>query len=141
MLASAGVPQPHNIVAFTPEAALTAIESIGYPVVLKPVVGSWGRLLAKINDRDAAEALLEGGVLGEVMRQDLQRHDPVVLGVVGPVDLAHAAATYQLLQLIVPEWFRVHHVPLDSGPPHVAVSIEATSPCQGRQGDRRVSDR
>jgi len=48
------VPQPHNIVAFTPEAALTAIESIGYPVVLKPVVGSWGRLLAKINDRDAA---------------------------------------------------------------------------------------
>jgi len=28
-------------------------------VVLKPAVGSWGRLLAKVNDRDAAEALLE----------------------------------------------------------------------------------
>ena len=28
-------------------------------MVLKPVVGSWGRLLAKINDRDAAEAMLE----------------------------------------------------------------------------------
>jgi len=28
-------------------------------VVLKPVVGSWGRLLAKVNDRDAAEAVLE----------------------------------------------------------------------------------
>ena len=59
MLAKAGVPQPRNVVAFTPEAALDAIEAFGYPVVLKPVVGSWGRLLAKINDRDAAEAVLE----------------------------------------------------------------------------------
>ena len=47
MLARAGVPQPHNKVAFSPEAALEAIEEFGYPVVLKPVVGSWGRLLAK----------------------------------------------------------------------------------------------
>jgi [lysine-biosynthesis-protein LysW]--L-2-aminoadipate ligase len=58
-LSEAGVPQPHNLIAFTPESALEAIEKLGYPVVLKPVVGSWGRLLAKINDRDAAEALLE----------------------------------------------------------------------------------
>ena len=58
-LARAGVPQPHNATAFTPEAALEAIEAFGYPVVLKPVVGSWGRLLAKVNDRDAAEAVLE----------------------------------------------------------------------------------
>jgi [lysine-biosynthesis-protein LysW]--L-2-aminoadipate ligase len=46
-------------VAFTPESALEAIEELGYPVVLKPAVGSWGRLLSKINDRDAAEAILE----------------------------------------------------------------------------------
>ncbi|HEX7973652.1 MAG TPA: lysine biosynthesis protein LysX [Anaerolineales bacterium] len=58
-LGRAGVPQPRNMVAFTPESALEAIECLGYPVVIKPVVGSWGRLLAKINDRDAAEALLE----------------------------------------------------------------------------------
>jgi [lysine-biosynthesis-protein LysW]--L-2-aminoadipate ligase len=58
-LARAGVPQPRLKVAFTPEAALEAIEELGYPVVLKPVVGSWGRLLSKINDRDAAEAILE----------------------------------------------------------------------------------
>jgi [lysine-biosynthesis-protein LysW]---L-2-aminoadipate ligase len=58
-LGRAGVPQPRVKVAFTPEAALTAIEELGYPVVLKPVVGSWGRLLSKINDRDAAEAILE----------------------------------------------------------------------------------
>jgi [lysine-biosynthesis-protein LysW]---L-2-aminoadipate ligase len=59
LLARDGVPQPHNALAFTPEAALEAIERFGYPVVLKPVVGSWGRLLAKVNDRDAAEAILE----------------------------------------------------------------------------------
>ncbi len=53
------VPQPEVRVAFTPESALVAIEEMGYPVVLKPAVGSWGRLLAKVNDRDAAEALLE----------------------------------------------------------------------------------
>ena len=47
------------MVAFTRDAALDAIEKMGYPVVLKPMVGSWGRLLAKINDRDAAEAVLE----------------------------------------------------------------------------------
>src|SRR6266566_5192196 len=53
------VPAPRNMMAFTPEAALEAIESLGYPVVLKPCVGSWGRLVAKINDRQAAEAILE----------------------------------------------------------------------------------
>ncbi len=58
-LGRAGVPQPRNVIAFTPESALQAIEEMGYPVVLKPVVGSWGRLLAKVNDRDAAEAILE----------------------------------------------------------------------------------
>lgn len=54
-----GVPVPQVRVAFTPESALEAIEAMGYPVVLKPAVGSWGRLLSKINDREAAEAVLE----------------------------------------------------------------------------------
>lgn len=59
LLSRAGIPQPDVRVAFTPESALEAIEEMGYPVVLKPAVGSWGRLLARINDRDAAEAILE----------------------------------------------------------------------------------
>lgn len=58
-LVAAGVPSPRTQVAFTPESALAAIEQMGYPVVLKPAVGSWGRLLAKVNDREAAEAILE----------------------------------------------------------------------------------
>jgi [lysine-biosynthesis-protein LysW]---L-2-aminoadipate ligase len=53
------VPTPRCKIAFTPASALQAIEELGYPVVLKPAVGSWGRLLSKINDRDAAEAILE----------------------------------------------------------------------------------
>jgi len=58
-LEDAEIPTPEVNVAFTPKAALQAIEEMGYPVVMKPVTGSWGRLLAKINDRDAAEAVLE----------------------------------------------------------------------------------
>ncbi len=54
-----GVPTPNTKLAFTPESALQAIEEMGYPVVIKPSVGSWGRLLAKLNDREAAEAVLE----------------------------------------------------------------------------------
>ncbi|HET8682993.1 MAG TPA: RimK family alpha-L-glutamate ligase [Micromonosporaceae bacterium] len=57
-LRAAGVAMPDTRVAFSRQAALAAIEEIGYPVVVKPVVGSWGRLLAKVNDRDAAEAVL-----------------------------------------------------------------------------------
>ncbi len=53
------VPTPRTRIAYTPETAIEAIEELGYPVVLKPAVGSWGRLLARVNDRDAAEALLE----------------------------------------------------------------------------------
>ncbi len=58
-LSEHNVPQPEVRVAFTEESALKAIEEMGYPVVLKPAVGSWGRLLSKINDKDAAEAILE----------------------------------------------------------------------------------
>ncbi len=54
-----GVPSPRVRIAYTPESALAAIEEMGYPVVLKPAVGSWGRLISKLNDREAAEAVLE----------------------------------------------------------------------------------
>src|SRR5215213_71042 len=54
-----GVPTPRTLMAFTPASALRAIDELGYPVVLKPAIGSWGRLIAKVNDREAAEAILE----------------------------------------------------------------------------------
>ena len=58
-LARAGVPQVEMRISFSQEASQRAIEEIGYPAVLKPLVGSWGRLVAKINDPESAEALLE----------------------------------------------------------------------------------
>lgn len=58
-LMGAGVPTPAVRVATGGEAALQAVEEIGYPAVLKPTVGSWGRLVARVNDRDAAEAVIE----------------------------------------------------------------------------------
>ena len=53
------VPTPRTFLAFTQASALEAIETLGYPAVLKPAVGSWGRLISKVNDREAAEAILE----------------------------------------------------------------------------------
>jgi [lysine-biosynthesis-protein LysW]--L-2-aminoadipate ligase len=58
-LARHGIPQPQTRLSFTPETALTSIEALGYPAVLKPVTGSWGRLLARVSDRYSAEAILE----------------------------------------------------------------------------------
>ena len=69
-LAQADVPQPRTVIALSRESALDAIEEMGYPVVIKPTVGSWGRLLARVNDREAAEAVLEHReVLGGVSHQ------------------------------------------------------------------------
>ena len=58
-LLRADVPTPRTLLAFEPQVSIQGIEMLGYPVVLKPIAGSWGRLLARINDRDAAEAVLE----------------------------------------------------------------------------------
>jgi [lysine-biosynthesis-protein LysW]---L-2-aminoadipate ligase len=53
------VPTMPTAMALGTSAALEVIESMGYPVVLKPVIGSWGRLLARVDDRTAAESFLE----------------------------------------------------------------------------------
>jgi [lysine-biosynthesis-protein LysW]---L-2-aminoadipate ligase len=58
-LAEAGIPTPRTVVALTPEAALKALDEIGYPAVLKPPVGSWGRLMAKVDDPEEAEQIIE----------------------------------------------------------------------------------
>jgi [lysine-biosynthesis-protein LysW]--L-2-aminoadipate ligase len=58
-LRQAGLPTPRTAVALTTAAAAGAMERLGFPVVVKPLVGSWGRLLALVRDHDAATALLE----------------------------------------------------------------------------------
>lgn len=59
LLAAAGVPTPHTEIALSADAAIEAVERVGYPAVLKPTTGSWGRLVSRVNDRDAAEAVIE----------------------------------------------------------------------------------
>jgi len=54
-----GIPTPRVLMAFDEESALKAVDAMGYPCVLKPVVGSWGRLLAKVDNRHVAESLIE----------------------------------------------------------------------------------
>lgn len=58
-LQKAGIPTPRTIVALTPESALRALDEVGYPAVLKPPIGSWGRLMAKVDDREEAEQIIE----------------------------------------------------------------------------------
>jgi [lysine-biosynthesis-protein LysW]--L-2-aminoadipate ligase len=59
ILAKSGIPTPRVLMAFDEASALQAVEAMGYPCVLKPVVGSWGRLLAKVENREMAESLIE----------------------------------------------------------------------------------
>ena len=59
LLQKHGIPTPFSTVAFSEEAALEALEATGYPMVLKPTVGSWGRMIALLKDRDSAEGIME----------------------------------------------------------------------------------
>lgn len=59
VLAAAGVPSPRVTVGYHGASVAVECAEIGYPVVMKPAVGSWGRLLSRVNDRDAAEALVD----------------------------------------------------------------------------------
>ena len=58
-LSKAKIPTPRTFLTFTQEASLKALEQLGYPAVLKPIVGSWGRLVAQIKDPESAIAILE----------------------------------------------------------------------------------
>jgi len=59
VLEAAGIPTLRTLLAFDVESALQACETVGYPAVLKPVTGSWGRLLARVNGPQQARTILE----------------------------------------------------------------------------------
>lgn len=58
-LRSAGVTTPRTLLALTPEATMAALDELGYPAVIKPVSGSWGRLVSKLENRTEAGTVLE----------------------------------------------------------------------------------
>jgi [lysine-biosynthesis-protein LysW]--L-2-aminoadipate ligase len=45
LLAKAGVPTPKTYVALDSESVFETAEKLGYPVVIKPFTGSWGRMV------------------------------------------------------------------------------------------------
>jgi len=59
LLKKQGIPTPFATVSFSKEAALESLEKHGYPQIIKPTVGSWGRMVSKINDTDSAEGIIE----------------------------------------------------------------------------------
>ncbi len=58
-LQKAGIKTPRAISAFSEESTIAALGTLGYPAVIKPTIGSWGRLVALVRDKDAAKAVVE----------------------------------------------------------------------------------
>ncbi|MEM0053604.1 MAG: lysine biosynthesis protein LysX [Nitrososphaeria archaeon] len=69
-LDKANVPTPKTAVAFSLESALELADKMGYPLVIKPIIGSWGRMVACIRDRREAEAIFE---TREMIHEPLQQ--------------------------------------------------------------------
>ncbi len=59
LLQAARIPTPFVTVAFSKESAIAALNRLGYPRVIKPTVGSWGRMVTKLNSREAADGIIE----------------------------------------------------------------------------------
>ena len=59
LLKKNNIPTPKTYFAFTAEEALEIFEKVGYPLVIKPIIGSWGRSVMPIKDKDTAEAIIE----------------------------------------------------------------------------------
>lgn len=92
-----GVPTPYTAFAFSAEGALNVLETRGYPKVIKPVVGSWGRGVMPLRNRDAADALIEVRTVTDTpldrifYLQDLVNRPPRDLRVITVGDRAVAA--------------------------------------------------
>lgn len=59
LLKKANIPTPKTFFAFSSEEAMNLINKVGYPLVLKPVIGSWGRGVIPLRDKDTTEAIIE----------------------------------------------------------------------------------
>ena len=59
LLKKNNIPTPKTYFSFSSEAAAENLEKVGYPLVIKPVIGSWGRGVMPIKDKDTMEAIFE----------------------------------------------------------------------------------
>ena len=53
------VPTPKTTFAFSTESARECMKKLGYPLVVKPIIGSWGRGVYQIKDQSMAEMMLD----------------------------------------------------------------------------------
>ncbi|OLD40905.1 MAG: lysine biosynthesis enzyme LysX, partial [Thaumarchaeota archaeon 13_1_40CM_2_39_4] len=59
LLRKHNVPTPKTYFSFSSDAALETLDKEGYPLVIKPITGSWGRGVMALKDRDTADAIVE----------------------------------------------------------------------------------
>jgi [lysine-biosynthesis-protein LysW]--L-2-aminoadipate ligase len=53
------IPTPKTYFSFSSESAIKNLEKVGYPLVIKPIIGSWGRGVMPIKDKDTIESIVE----------------------------------------------------------------------------------
>ena len=53
------VPTPKTTFAFSTESARECMKKLGYPLVVKPIIGSWGRGVYQIKDQSMADMMLD----------------------------------------------------------------------------------
>jgi len=59
LLKKNNIPTPKTYFSFSAESAMEHFEKVGYPLVIKPIIGSWGRSVIPIKDKDTADAIIE----------------------------------------------------------------------------------
>ena len=59
LLKKNNIPTPKTYFSFSAESAMEHFEKVGYPLVIKPIIGSWGRSVMPIKDKDTADAIIE----------------------------------------------------------------------------------
>jgi len=59
LLKKKNIPTPKTYFSFSADATRENLEKVGYPLVIKPVIGSWGRGVMQLKDRDTVDAVLE----------------------------------------------------------------------------------
>jgi [lysine-biosynthesis-protein LysW]--L-2-aminoadipate ligase len=65
------IPSPKTFVGFTGEAVMASAEKyLNYPMVTKPIIGSWGRMVAKIESNNHLSSIVESKeVMGDLFQK------------------------------------------------------------------------
>lgn len=59
LLKKSNIPTPKTYFSFSSQGASENIANVGYPLVIKPIIGSWGRGVIQLKDKDTTDAIFE----------------------------------------------------------------------------------